>query len=101
MFAKDNKLKYFLDRKPDASVFPRLLINHMNKYTSDESMTMIAEYARGPDGVAWSSMRFACRLPPVAAGEPPSGTDDYDEQCPSVEEKSGSAIWAMRYRAFQ
>ena len=79
VFAKDDALKDFLDSKSAASVFLRILLNHMDKYTVEESSSMIDEYARTPCGATWRTMRFACRLPSEVKESPEAATE---EICP-------------------
>ena len=69
VFAKDDTMEDFLESKSAASVFLRILPNHMDKYSVDESSSMIDEYARAPGGVTWSTILFACRLSPEVQGE--------------------------------
>ena len=86
VFAKDDTLKEFLESKSAASVFLRILLNHMNRYTFEESAAMIDEYARAPGGVTWSTMRFACRLPPEVQDEPTIASSI--DPCPYAEERN-------------
>ena len=76
VFAKDDAIKDFLESKSAESVFLRIQLNHMNKYTFDEA-AMVGEYARAPFGVTRSAMRFECRpTPEVQEGHSRAAAED-------------------------
>ena len=79
VFAKDDTLKDFLERKSAALARLRILRNRAIRHTFAESATMVDEYAIAPGGVARRMMRFARRLKPEVQEEP-SGSSGEDNR---------------------
>ena len=64
IFVKGDALKSFLEIRPAAAAFFRLIYDFMNLHTIDECRHMIDDYARN-EGTTWDVMREACNLDKV------------------------------------
>ena len=64
IFVKGDALKSFLEIRPAAAAFFRLIYDFANLHTIDECRQMIEDYARNEE-TTWGVMRDACNLDKV------------------------------------
>ena len=66
VFPKGDGLEKFLESRPAAGAFVRVIYTFMNMYTIDGCWQMIDDYARN-EGTTWAVMREACGVSEVVA----------------------------------